>query len=111
MCRLSPRTLPTVVHEVFHCINTVLRSDEASQVRQAAVLVITLVLKGLGQNTIAVLSDKLKDIYQLLKFVESNDQDETTRIHAQVALGGLETIMREQLFPEQRLVKHISVLR
>ena len=57
-----------------------------------------------------VLSNKLKDIYELLKFVESNDMDETTRIHAQVALEELDSIMREQLFPEQKFVKHINIL-
>ncbi|XP_028405085.1 transport and Golgi organization protein 6 homolog [Dendronephthya gigantea] len=110
MFGLSPHMLPTIVHEAFHCVSTVLRSDKASEVRRAAVLVLTLVLKGLDQKTIQVLSDKLKDIYQLLKQVESSDQDETTRIHAQVTLGELNRIMRKQLFPEQRLVKHIKVL-
>ena len=36
--------------------------------------------------------------------------DETTRIHAQVALEELDSIMREQLFPEQKFVKHINIL-
>ena len=110
LCGCSPHMLATVIHEVFHCIDTILRSEKEKEVRQAAVLVLTFVLKRLGQNAVAVLSSKLKDIYELLKFVESNDMDESLRIHAQVALEELDAIMREQLFPEQKFVKHIKIL-
>ena len=36
--------------------------------------------------------------------------DELTRAHAQAALGELDTIMRELLFPQQTLAKKITVL-
>ena len=50
----DPYNITFYIFKLFHCINTVLRSDEASEVRQAAVLVLTLVLKGLGQSTVVV---------------------------------------------------------
>ena len=39
---------------MFYGINAILKSDEANEVRQAAVLVLTQVLKGLGENAVKV---------------------------------------------------------
>ena len=49
-------------------------------------------------------------MYQLLKLVEAVDTDIVTRTHAQVALGELNSITREYLFPEQTFTKRIQVL-
>ena len=52
----------------------------------------------------------LREVYHLLKGVESTEEDALTRSHAQAALGALDTTMRQFLFPEQALSKKISVL-
>lgn len=57
-----------------------------------------------------VLGDGLPEVYRLLKQVERREMDELTRAHAQAALGELDTIMRELLFPQQTLAKKITVL-
>ena len=57
-----------------------------------------------------VLGSTLKEIYQLLKLVESTDNDQVTRGHAQIALGELDTVTREYLFPKPSLTKRIQVL-
>ena len=57
-----------------------------------------------------MLSSTLKDIYQLLKIVESTDADHVTRVHAQAALGELDSITRDYLFPKPSFTKHIQVL-
>ena len=57
-----------------------------------------------------VLGDSLLDIYRLLKQVESSECDEVTQVHAQAALGELDTVMRTLLFPEQTLNKKITIL-
>lgn len=54
----------------------------------------------------------MRDIYRLLKHVESCDKDELTRVHAQAVMGELDNVMRRYIFPEQdkELSKKISIL-
>jgi len=46
----------------------------------------------------------------LLKIVESTDTDHVTRVHTQAALGELDSIARDYLFPKPSFTKHIQVL-
>jgi len=56
-------------------------------------------------------SEELLGIYRLLKHVEDAEQDELTKAHAQAALGELDTIMRDFIFPsERKFEKKITVL-
>ena len=57
-----------------------------------------------------VLGSTLKEMYQLLKFVESTDNDHVARGHAQIALGELDAVTREYLIPKPSLTKRIQVL-
>ena len=49
-------------------------------------------------------------MYQLLKIVELTDADDVTRGHAQAALGELDSIARDYLFPKPSFTKRIQVL-
>ena len=40
--------------QVFQCLTSMLRSDKSEQVRRAAAHVVTLLLKGLGKDTLEV---------------------------------------------------------
>ena len=42
------------VSQIFSCVSAVLKTDKSVEVRRAAVLVITLLLRGLGQNVMEV---------------------------------------------------------
>lgn len=57
-----------------------------------------------------VLRDVLKDLYHLLKHVVRLEPDDVARLHAQLALEELDEIMRDFLFPPQKLEKKIVVL-
>ena len=57
-----------------------------------------------------VLGSVLRELYHLLKTVESTDLDEVTRLHAQAALGELDTVMKDYLFPRPSFTKRIQVL-
>lgn len=43
-----------VVHQIFSCLSAVLKTDKSAEVRRAAVLVFTLLLRGLGKNIMEV---------------------------------------------------------
>ena len=80
--------------------------------QQAALLVLSLLLKGLsGNSAVEILGSSLRDVYHILKEVEGRREgNELTRTHAQAALGELDRVMRDSLFPQQTLKKKITIL-
>ncbi|EHH60512.1 hypothetical protein EGM_11885 [Macaca fascicularis] len=62
------------------------------------------------QANFLVLSAVLKDLYHLLKHVVHLEPDDVAKLHAQLALEELDDIMKNFLFPAQKLEKKIVVL-
>uniref|UniRef100_A0AAA9SX70 Transport and golgi organization 6 homolog n=1 Tax=Bos taurus TaxID=9913 RepID=A0AAA9SX70_BOVIN len=110
LCQRLDFMLGSVVHEVTACLIAVVKTDHEVQVRRAAIHVIVLLLRGLSQKATEVLRDVLKDLYHLLKHVVCLEPDDVARLHAQLALEELDGIMRNFLFPPQKLEKKITVL-
>ncbi|XP_034378226.1 transport and Golgi organization protein 6 homolog [Arvicanthis niloticus] len=110
LCQRLDFLLGPVVHEVTACLIAVAKTDTDVQVRRAAVHVVALLLRGLSHKATEVLSDVLKDLYHLLKHVVRLEPDSVAKLHAQLALEELEEIMRNFLFPPQKLEKKIVVL-
>ncbi|XP_073911861.1 transport and Golgi organization protein 6 homolog isoform X3 [Castor canadensis] len=110
LCQRLDFLLGPVVHEVTACLIAVAKTDPEVQVRRAAIHVIVLLLRGLSQKATEVLKDVLKDLYHLLKHVVRLEPDDVARLHAQLALEELDEIMRNFLFPPQKLEKKIVVL-
>ncbi|XP_036202052.1 transport and Golgi organization protein 6 homolog isoform X1 [Myotis myotis] len=110
LCQRLDFLLGSVVHEVTACLIAVAKTDHEVQVRRAAIHVIVLLLRGLSQKATEVLRDVLKDLYHLLKHVVRSEPDDVARLHAQLALEELDEIMRNFLFPPQKLEKKIVVL-
>lgn len=99
-----------ILWQVLSCVSQILLSDPTPQVQQAALLVLSLLLKGLSHNVINVLGDSLHDIYRLLKRVEGErERDDLTRAHARAALRELDCIMRDWAFPPQTFSKNITI--
>ena len=87
-----------------------LQSDPTPQVQQSALLVMTLLLKGLSHDSVEVLGDSLRDVYRLLKTVErEGGREDLTREHARAALSHLDLIMRTWAFPQPSLSKNITL--
>ena len=57
-----------------------------------------------------VLDSVLLDLYRLLKQVMASEKDEGVRLHAHLALNELEDVMKDAIFPTQKLEKRIRVL-
>ncbi|XP_014924472.2 transport and Golgi organization protein 6 homolog isoform X1 [Acinonyx jubatus] len=110
LCQRLDFLLGSVVHEVTACLIAVAKTDHEVQVRRAAILVIVLLFRGLSQKATEVLRDVLKDLYHLLKHVVRLEPDDVAKLHAQLALEELDEIMRNFLFPPQKLEKKIMVL-
>lgn len=52
----------------------------------------------------------IKDLYKLLKHSLTVEKEDSIKLHVTLALNELDTIMRELLFPQQKLEKKIRVL-
>ncbi|XP_043937965.1 transport and Golgi organization protein 6 homolog isoform X4 [Protopterus annectens] len=110
LCQRLRFALGPVVHEISSCLIAVVKTETDVEVRRAAVHVVTLLLRGLSKKATEVLADVLRNLYRLLKFVVQTDRDEVCVLHAQLALEELDDIMRQLLFPQQKLEKKITVL-
>ncbi|XP_055001672.1 transport and Golgi organization protein 6 homolog [Sorex araneus] len=110
LCQRLDFLLGSVVHEVTACLTAMAKTDPEVQVRRAAIHVVVLLFRGLSQKATEVLRDVLKDLYHLLKHVVRSEPDDVARLHAELALQELDEIMRNFLFPPQKLEKKIVVL-
>jgi hypothetical protein len=63
-------TMPTIVFQVLIVSN---------QVRRGAIHVVTCILRGAGNDALAILDSHLRSLLRLVRFVEESDEDEVTR--------------------------------
>ena len=84
---------------------------ESPDVRRSSILVCELLCQSLEQSTwLTILGKELPSFYQLINHLYKNDKDEIVRLHAQIALEGLNKISREYLQPPVILEKKIRIL-
>ncbi|XP_034389896.1 transport and Golgi organization protein 6 homolog isoform X2 [Cyclopterus lumpus] len=110
LCQKLDYTLGPLAQELSSCLTALIKTEMEAEVRRAAVHVITLLLRGLGDKTTQVLGDVLLDLYRALKWVVRSDPDDVAVLHAQLALEEIDDLMRRFIFPEQKLEKKIVVL-
>lgn len=88
----------------------IVKSDKAPECRRAALLVVTLLFRGLGKDTLTSLGDNLVNLYRVLKHLRDEDNDPVLRLHAQLALEEIDLIVRDFLTKPCKLEKQIFVL-
>ncbi|GAB1600409.1 transport and Golgi organization protein 6 homolog [Argonauta hians] len=110
VCKLLRFSLGNVIYEIFSCCSSLAKHDSSAEVRAASVLLITLLLQGLGKDVFVLLEDVLKDLYKLLKSIESEEHNETVKLQTNLALNELNDLVKDSLFPKQVLTKRIHVL-
>lgn len=110
LCKVLGFRLGNVLVEILYCIACVVKSDKAAECRRAAVLVATLLFRGLGRDTLSTLGKDLVDLYRALKHLRDNDDDPVLRLHAQLALEEIDHVMRDFLFAPSKLEKKIFLL-
>ena len=110
ICQLLHYSIGSVMYEIFDCIQTLIKQDSSVEVRRAAAMFSTLLLRGLSRDSFKVLDKLLLDFYRLLKFVYTVEKDDTVRLHIQLTLEELDIITKDLLFPKQTFEKRILVL-
>ncbi|XP_076283696.1 transport and golgi organization 6 isoform X2 [Lasioglossum baleicum] len=110
LCKVLGYRLGDIVIEVIYCIGCIIKTDKVLECRRAAVMVSTLLLRGLGKDTLTSLGKDLVDLYRGLKHLRDNEEDPVLRLHAQLSLEELDEIVRDYLFSPPKLEKRIFLL-
>lgn len=109
VCKELRFTIGPVVGEILKVVANVVQCDESDEPRRAAVLLVTLLLRGLDTDAIKVLGGLLRDLYRSLRLLSEREKDEVTRIHAQLALDEVDSLTRAFLLPKLSNTKKIYV--
>ena len=109
ICKLLRFSLGNMTAELLNHLAACARDQEV-EVRAAAVMVLTMVLQGLGRDTLNVLHHDLRDIYRALKVLNGVEKEETVLCHVGLALEEIDNIMRALLTPDPAMEKKIYVL-
>ncbi|XP_072752257.1 transport and Golgi organization protein 6 homolog [Anoplolepis gracilipes] len=110
LCKVLNFRLGNILIEILYCITCIIKSDKTPECRRAAVLVVTLLFRGLGRDTLNSLGSDLVDLYRGLKHLRDNDDDPVLRLHAQLALEEIDHIVRDFLAAPPKLEKRIFLL-
>ncbi|KAG7208656.1 hypothetical protein KM043_014861 [Ampulex compressa] len=110
LCKVLGFRLGNIVTEIIYCITCIIKTDKAPECKRAAVLVVTLLLRGLGKDVLTELKNDLVGLFRGLKHLYDNDEDPVLRLHAQLALEELDHIVHDALFSPPRLEKRIYLL-
>jgi len=109
ICKLLRFSLGNMTAELLNHLAACARDQEV-EVRAAAVMVLTMVLQGLGRDTLKVLHHHLRDIYRALKVLNGVEKEETVLCHVGLALEEIDNVMRSLLTPDPAMEKKIYVL-
>ncbi|KAG0197576.1 transmembrane and coiled-coil domains-containing protein 7 [Mortierella sp. GBA30] len=81
---------------------SILDLDRQTEVRRGATLVLVLLFRALGTNSLyRVEGDQLKQAYRTLRYVEQVDEDALCRAQARTGIADLDAIVRMEIDPER----------
>ncbi|CAO3678365.1 unnamed protein product [Rhizopus stolonifer] len=102
-CETCPVALYSQMGELIDWVLNILDFEKNAQVRRAGTVLVLSLFRGLAQQTLyAYPADSLRRTYRTLRYIEEMDPDELTRYQARVALSDLDTIMRNEIFKNQK---------
>lgn len=108
ICRLLSYQVHNFFHEMFQQMEIIIKSDDYLPSKRAAAMVLSQVLSGMPN--LMEFQDFLLPIYHLLKDILANDnEDEQTRLHAQIGLEHLNEKTKDFLNPKLNQQKEIKI--
>ncbi|EFN83717.1 Transmembrane and coiled-coil domain-containing protein 7 [Harpegnathos saltator] len=110
LCKVLNFRLGNLLNEIVYCIAMIVKSDKAPECRRAAVLVATLLCRGLDKDTLNSLDHNLVNLYRSLKHLRDEDNDPVLQLHAQLALEEIDLIVQDVLAKPCKLEKQIFIL-
>ncbi|XP_033754079.1 transport and Golgi organization protein 6 homolog isoform X2 [Pecten maximus] len=110
LCKVLRFSVGNFIHLIFNCTCVLLKSDTSLEVRQAAAMMVSLQLEGLGKDTLKVLESVIRDVYRTLRQCMVTEKEDGVKMQITLALNTLDSITREVMFPKQTLEKKIRIL-
>ncbi|KAI4498853.1 hypothetical protein M0802_006028 [Mischocyttarus mexicanus] len=107
LCKVLGFRLGNLMVEIIYCIKCIITTDKIPECRRAAVLVITLLLRGSEKDALIKLSEYLSDLHRILIHLRDNDKDPVLRLHAQLALEEINKIVSDYIFAKPKLGNNI----
>ncbi|KAF9211136.1 transmembrane and coiled-coil domains-containing protein 7 [Podila verticillata] len=99
-CESCPTAMLPEMRFLVDWVLTILDLDKQLEVRRAATLVIVLLFRALGGNSLyRIEGDQLKRAYRTLRYVEQVDEDPLTRAQARAGIADLDAIVRMEMSP------------
>lgn len=109
LCGILGFRLGHAITEILLCIGCIIETDKAPEARRAAVMVSTLLIRGLGRDALTELGSDLVKLYRGLKHLRDNDGDEVLRLHAQQTLEEFDDIVQNFLFSKPSMIKNVNL--
>ncbi|XP_060077025.1 transport and Golgi organization protein 6 homolog isoform X2 [Ylistrum balloti] len=110
LCKVLRFSVGNYIHLILNCACVLLKSDPSTEVRQAAAMMVSLQLEGLGKDLLKVLESAVRDLYRTLRQCMVTEKEDSVKMQITVALNTLDSITREVMFPTQTLEKKIRIL-
>ncbi|KAG5675781.1 hypothetical protein PVAND_005655 [Polypedilum vanderplanki] len=107
ICKILSFQIHNFFHEMFQQLDVIIRCDEYLPSKRAATMVLSNILAGMP-NLISF-QEFLLSIYHLLKNILATENDEQTKLHAQIGLEHLNEKTKEFLNPQLNLQKEIKI--
>ncbi|XP_044005035.1 uncharacterized protein LOC122850090 [Aphidius gifuensis] len=98
LCQILGYRLSGEIKIILSHIENIITTDKSPEVRRAAVMVTTLLLRGLGKDALVELGQDLLPLYRGIKNLRNNDDDEVLRLHAQLTLEEFDDIVQNFMF-------------
>ncbi|XP_039307388.1 transport and Golgi organization protein 6 homolog isoform X2 [Solenopsis invicta] len=96
LCKVLNYRLGNILTEIIYCITCILKSDKIPECRRAAVLVATLLFRGLDRDLLSSCTSDMIDLYRELRNLR-NDTDSVLQLHVQLALEEIDRIIHNSL--------------
>ncbi|KAI1300530.1 transmembrane and coiled-coil domains-containing protein 7 [Mortierella claussenii] len=93
-----PTALLPEMRYLLDWVLSILDLDKQTEVRRAATLVMVLLIRALGSNSLyRIEGDQLKRLYRTLRYVEQVDEDALCRAQARTGIADLDTVVRMEM--------------
>ncbi|XP_011875327.1 PREDICTED: transport and Golgi organization protein 6 homolog isoform X2 [Vollenhovia emeryi] len=96
LCKVLNYRLGNILTEILYCITCILKSDKVPECRRAAVMVATLLFRGLDRDLLSSCTSDMVDLYRELRNLR-DDKDPVLQLHVQLTLEEVDRIMRDYL--------------
>ncbi|KAG0743984.1 hypothetical protein G6F57_001082 [Rhizopus arrhizus] len=102
-CQTCPVALSSQIAELIDWVLNILDFEKNAEFQIAATVLVLSLFRGLAQQTLYEYpTESLRRTYRSLRYIEEADSDELTRYQARVALSDLDSIMRNEIFKNQK---------